>query len=119
MIASRTALYSPFRFALVALVLALGVRPVLAQPQLDVTFRFLPDLTAPEIDPVVRAFTPGSFNDWGPNNNGQISPTAPSLMDYVAEEDEYRYTIALTIGQTYTYKIHYHTNNTPPGYGGV
>ena len=110
MITRRTTLYSPFRLALVALVFALGGSSALAQPQIDVTFRFLPDLTAPAIEPVIRAFTPGSFNDWGPNNNGQISPTAPSLMDFIEAEDEYRYTIPLTIGQTYTYKIHYHQN---------
>ncbi len=110
MTSHRTTLYSPFRLALVALVFALGGSSALAQPQIDVTFRFLPDLTAPAIEPVIRAFTPGSFNDWGPNNNGQISPTAPSLMDFIEAEDEYRYTIPLTIGQTYTYKIHYHQN---------
>ena len=88
----------------------------LAQPQLDVTFRFLPDLSTPEIAPVVRAFLPGSFNDWGPNNNGIISPTAPSLMTYVVDESEYRYTTSLTVGQTYTYKVHYHQNASGTDY---
>lgn len=94
---------------IILLMLALGLRPAAAQ-QLDVTFRFLPDLTPPPIEPVVRAFLPGSFNDWGPNSNGQIAPDAPSLMTYVPVGNEYRYTIPLTIGQTYTYKIHYHRN---------
>jgi glycosidase len=85
--------------------------PASAQ-QIDVTFRFLPDLTPPEIEPVVRAFLPGSFNDWGPNTNGQIAIGAPSQMGYVEAENEYRYTIGLSVGQTYTYKIHYHQNQS-------
>ncbi len=80
----------------------------LAQGTLDVTFRFLPDLTVPAIAPVERAFLPGSFNDWGPNTDGRISTGAPSQMDYVAAEDEYRYTVPLAIGEEYFYKVHYH-----------
>src|SRR5690606_25432924 len=107
----------PFAAAMLTLLLALaGAVPALAQPQLDVTFRFLPDLTPPPIEPVVRAFLPGSFNDWGPNNNGQIAVDAPSLMTYVPVGNEYRYTIPLTIGQTYTYKIHYHQNASGTSY---
>ena len=116
MISRRMTHYSRFRGVLAALVLAtglgvLGPAPALAQPQLDVTFRFLPDLTPPEIA-LERAFLPGSFNDWGPNTNGQIDVDAPSQMAYVAAENEYRYTIPLTQGQTYTYKVHYHLNDS-------
>ena len=81
-----------------------------AAQTVDVTFRFLPDLTAPEITPVVRAFVPGAFNDWGPNSSGQIAPTAPSLATYDADLDEYRYTVGLAVGTAYAYKIHYHRN---------
>src|SRR5690606_220686 len=101
--------------ALTTVVLAMlwgGGAAASAQPQLDVTFRFLPDLTPPEIEPVVRAFLPGSFNDWGPNTNGQIAPGAPSQMDYVAAENEYRYTVPLAVGQTVEYKVHYHQNQS-------
>jgi glycosidase len=113
--------YSRFRLALVALVLAtgfgaLGSTTALAQPQLDVTFRFLPDLTTPEIEPVVRAFTPGSFNDWGqpytPNTDACIQVGDESESGYIEAENEYRYTISLAIGQTYTYKVQYHRNDS-------
>ena len=45
--------------SLLALLLALSAGAH-AQASLDVTFRFLPDLTPPPIEPVVRAFVPGS-----------------------------------------------------------
>ena len=93
------------------LLLAVALVPLASSAQtVDVTFRFLPDLTAPEITPVVRAFVPGSFNDWGPNSTGQIAPTAPSLATYDADLDEYRYTVGLAVGTAYAYKIHYHRN---------
>ncbi len=105
-----------FSMAFFTLLLALaGGTSALAQPQLDVTFRFLPDLTPPPIQPV-RAFLPGSFNDWGPNSNGQIAIDAPSRMTYVPVGNEYRYTIPLTLGQTYTYKVHYHLNQSGTNY---
>ena len=82
---------------------------VQAQETLDVTFRFIPDLTPPGVSPL-RVFVPGSFNDWGPNNSGQIAPDAPSLATYRPELNEYRYEVALEVGETYAYKIHYHEN---------
>src|SRR5690554_3861759 len=94
-----------FSVLLVVLVAILSA-PVMAQDTLPVTFRFLPDLEQPPIQPVVRAFLPGSFNNWGPNQNGVINIGAPSQMTYVAAENEYRYTHALEIGETYTYKVH-------------
>ena len=114
MIPRRSVIYPRFWLAFAALVLG-SAGSALAQPQLDVTFRFLPDLTTPEID-FERAFLPGSFNDWGPNTNGQIDVGAPSQMAYVEAENEYRYTIPLTQGQTYTYKIHYHLNDSGSQY---
>ncbi|CAN5609534.1 hypothetical protein BH23BAC4_BH23BAC4_02650 [soil metagenome] len=89
--------------------------PAQAQ-QLDVTFRFIPDVTPPGYTDVVRAYLPGSFNNWGPNSSGQIAVNAPSLMTYVEGLNEYRYTQALTIGQNYTYKVHYHRNATGTSY---
>ena len=115
---------------LAALLVAACAAPAGAQT-FPVTFRFLPDLTTPVRQPVQRAFAPGTMppgtmNDWGPNTNGTIAPTAASLMAYDAARNEYRYTETLTVGQAYQYKIHYHTNNQPApgppdnlGYGGV
>ncbi len=105
--------------ALAALLLA---APAGAQ-SVDVTFRFLPDLETPAISPVVRAFVPGSFNDWGPNSSGVIQTGAPSQASYVAQLNEYRYTTALQVGggpvasteagqgNGYPYKIHVHENS--------
>ena len=103
------------RFLLAALVALVALAPARAQT-LDVTFRFLPDLTAPAIPNVVRAYTPGSFNDWGPNNGGQILPGAPSEMTYVPERDEYAYTQALDVGEDYFYKNHIHRNASGTDY---
>ena len=101
-----------FRLLLLAL---LATASAQAQP-VEVTFRFLPDLTAPAIDPVVRAFVPGSFNDWGPNTGGRIAAGAPSQAEYVESLDEYRYTTALQAGQAYSYKVHYHRNESGSEY---
>ena len=95
------------RLALFALVLSVSAA---SAQSVDVTFRFLPDLEAPAITNEVRAFVPGSFNDWGPNASGQIATGAPSQATYVADLDEYRYTTTLQAGQSYAYKIHYHRN---------
>ena len=102
---------------LVVLALASGAGASASAQDVDVTFRFLPDLTAPEISPVVRAFAPGSFNGWGPNNAGAIQTGAPSQMEYEADLNEYRYTIALApeagpVAGGYAYKIHYHRNGS-------
>ncbi|MEM1116358.1 MAG: alpha-amylase family glycosyl hydrolase [Bacteroidota bacterium] len=107
------------RTALLAVAL-LGAVPASAQADsVDVTFRFLPDLEAPAISPVVRAFVPGSFNDWGPNSSGRIADGAPSEADFVPSLNEYRYTQRLEVGGRgnasdpaggYTYKVHYHEN---------
>ncbi|HEX9950767.1 MAG TPA: alpha-amylase family glycosyl hydrolase [Rubricoccaceae bacterium] len=89
-----------------------------AEAQVPVTFRFLPNLTPPA-PTVVRAFVPGSFNDWGPNVGGNIAPGAASQMTLDAATGEYRYTRTLTVGTDYAYKVHYHTTNTAPSYGGT
>ncbi len=103
------------------LLLALASGGTALAQDVEVTFRFLPDLTAPEITPVVRAFAPGTMppgtvNDWGPNNSGQIQTGAPSQMTYDEALEEYRYTISLAPGSGplagggHAYKIHYHRN---------
>jgi glycosidase len=93
-----------------SLLAGMGASPATAQGALDVTFRFIPDLTQPPISPVVRAYLPGQFNDWGPNTAGAIAVDAPSRMALVEALNEYRYTHALQIGQSYQYKVHYHRN---------
>ena len=97
------------RFVLAALAAVLVAAGASAQ-SVDVTFRFIPDLTAPPISPVVRAFVPGAFNDWGPNSDGRIAAGAPSQATYVPEANEYRYTTTLAAGQSYAYKVHVHEN---------
>ncbi len=109
-------LLSVLVLAALALAPAALVPRAAAQDSLDVTFRFVPDLTQPPIAPVVRAYLPGSFNDWGPNSGGQIAVSAPSQMDYFAPLVEYRKAVRLRVGGGsvpgggYTYKVHYHRN---------
>ncbi len=103
------------RYVLPLLLLVLAL-PARAQGSLDVTFRFLPDLTAAPVTGVQRVFVPGSFNDWGPNNKGLINPAAPSLATYDTTLAEWRYTTSLRVGYVYTYKIHYHRNSVGSDY---
>jgi hypothetical protein len=98
------------RSALVALLLAAAIAlPASAQDSLDVTFRYIPGLTG-STPTVVNAYLPGTFNNWGPNSNGQIAVNAPSRMTHVSAHAEYHYTIRLRAGSTYMYKVHYHQN---------
>ena len=107
---TRNGLIRLVRALALALVLAAGsFAAVRAQDSLDVTFRYLPDLTGTS-PALVRAYLPGNFNDWGPNASGRIAVDAPSLMTYDADQNEYRYRIRLHTGSTYTYKVHYHVN---------
>ena len=84
---------------------------------LDVTFRYVKGSD----ENFVRIFVPGTMpdgtaNDWGPNSNGVISPSAPSLMDYDLEINSYRKSYALNIGQEYLYKFHTHQNASGSDY---
>ncbi len=80
--------------------LAEGLR---AQGVVRVTFRHYPTSSR-----VVRAFVPGTFNNWGPNSSGRIYPNAPSQMDYVDSLGFYVKTVALPVGTTQQYKFHEH-----------
>ncbi|MBD3288432.1 hypothetical protein GF337_06470, partial [candidate division KSB1 bacterium] len=80
---------------------------VLAQETVNVTFRYYPTS-----DEVLRAFVPGTFNNWGPNSSGTISTTAPSLMTYVDEEGYWAKIVPLTAGTQYQYKFHEQYNPT-------
>ena len=86
-----------------------------AQSQLSVTFRYIDTLE----DNFVRVFVPGEMNDWGPNSNGFISPTASSLMQLDNSIDSYKKNYSLNIGQQYLYKIHFHYNNSGSNYAWI
>lgn len=75
--------------------------------QIDITFRHYPTS-----DNVVRAFVPGTFNGWGPNSNGRISPTAQSVMTYHNDLGFYYKRLTLQVGVTYNYKFHEHFNGS-------
>ena len=83
--------------------LLIGAPRVCAQ-SIDVTFRWIPQPG----DGVVRAFLPGEFNNWGPNSNGQIAPSATSLMRLDSDLNQWLYTVSLQVGRTYQYKVHLH-----------
>ena len=108
-----------------ALLLFVLVLPVQAQDSLDVTFRFLPDLSGAVAQPIVQAFLPGAFNDWGQPyvsgvNGARIANNHPSRMTYEAARNEYAYTKRLRVGSAYAYKVQYHTNtNQSSGAGFV
>jgi 1,4-alpha-glucan branching enzyme len=61
---------------------------------------------------VVRAFVPGSFNGWGPNNNGVIAPGAVSQMNYVDSLGCWIKKVRLKVGDTHNYKFHEHWNQS-------
>ena len=80
-----------------------------AQNSIQITFRHYP-----ASDAVIRAFVPGSFNGWGPNSGGTISPDAPSRMSYSEELGCYIKSYTLQTGQTEQYKFHEHYNDGSP-----
>lgn len=55
-----------------------------------------------------RAFVPGEFNNWGPNNGGRISSGAVSEMQYDVASGAWTKTLLLNTGQRYLYKFHVH-----------
>jgi len=76
-----------------------------AQDYINITFRHYPIEQN-----VVRAYVPGTFNNWGPNSSGRIAVNAPSLMTYVDSLGFYVKTIRLKVGDTHNYKFHEHLN---------
>lgn len=81
----------------------------LAQDSLNITFRYYAN------ENTLRAFVPGEFNGWGPNNNGQIATDAVSLMEEHPEHGFWFKTIRLEVGggtttrdskTGYAYKFH-------------
>jgi len=91
------------KFSLSILLTFLIYNMLYAQDSVTVTFRHYPTR-----DNVVRAFVPGTFNNWGPNSNGQISSDAPSLMTDVDSLGFYVKSFKFQVGQTAQYKFHEH-----------
>ena len=63
-----------------------------------------------------RTMPSGTSNDWGPNSNGVISPSAPSRMDYNQTTDSYERAYSLNVGDEHQYKIHFHHNSSGSDY---
>ncbi|GIS54581.1 hypothetical protein Ct9H90mP29_16230 [bacterium] len=87
---------------------------------MDVTFRYVET----PADDFVRVFVPGTMpagtdNDWGPNSNSMISPSAPSLMTYNQDTDSYEKTYDISVGEEHFYKLHFHYNNSGTNYAWV
>ena len=94
------------QYILALLLFLLNAASAVAQTQ-NVTFRYVPGGE----QSIVRAYVPGEFNGWGPNNSGQIPVDAPSLMTFVDSLDQWIKVIPLQIGSTYQYKMHVHLND--------
>lgn len=72
-----------------------------AQQYVNVTFRHYPTQTN-----VRRAFVPGTFNNWGPNNSGAIATDAPSRMSYGDSLGFYYKTYRFVFGSSQQYKFY-------------
>ena len=80
---------------------------------IDVTFRYIKG----PYDTFEKVFVPGTMppgnsNDWGPNNNGLISPNALSQMIYNPSSDSYEKSYSLVLGSYHEYKNHFHFNSS-------
>lgn len=89
----------------VVVLLILGSSYLLGQDYINITFRHYQIAKN-----VVRAFVPGTFNNWGPNSNGRIAVNAPSQMSYVDSLGYYVKTVRFKVGDTHNYKFHEHFN---------
>ena len=101
---------------LIFLILFYSISVINAQ-SIDITFRYieLPN------DNFVRIFVPGTMpsgtiNDWGPNANSVIDPSAPSIMNYNDDTKSYERTYSLDIGSDHLYKFHLHNNYSGSDY---
>jgi len=99
--------YHRMKRLVIVLCLFITISQSRAQEYIQITFRHYP--TRPD---VVRAFVPGTFNDWGPNSSGIIAPTAPSLMTYIDSLQCWVKSYRLPVGQTQLYKFHEHFNES-------
>jgi parallel beta-helix repeat protein len=64
-----------------------------------VTFFYKPATT------LASAFVPGSFNNWGPNEGGNIAPDAPSRMDFDTTTGRWFKTIKFQVGRRVLYRF--------------
>ena len=88
--------------------------------QIDVTFRYVKEPNEIFNSIFIPGTMPnGTSNDWGPNSNGVISPSAPCQMIYNANSDTYEKSYSLEVGQEYFYKIHFHYNTSGGDYSWV
>ncbi|MGA9121013.1 MAG: hypothetical protein WB699_16735, partial [Bacteroidota bacterium] len=90
-------------FIILVLLVPLAAGRAVAADSLTVTFRYTDNSGT-----AVRAFVPGEFNNWGPNNNGVIAPDAPSQMTYAQSDGFYYKGVRLATGASYAYKFHLH-----------
>ena len=100
--------YLEYKDLCLSLILLVTVSTGFGQ-SLDVTFRYIKKPN----DEFVSIFVPGtmpsgSVNDWGPNSNGTINPSAPSIMNFIDNTDSYQRTYSLDVGAQYLYKFHFH-----------
>lgn len=71
-----------------------------AQDFVNITFRHYSSNTG-----VTSAFVPGTFNNWGNNSNGNISPTDPSLMTFVDSLGCWIKSYRFQVGSNHLYKF--------------
>lgn len=68
----------------------------------------------------IKAFVPGVFNNWGPQlTDGSIAPDAPSLMSFDSAGGYWQKQVWLQVGQSYTYKFFYYTNQSGSEYAWI
>jgi cyclomaltodextrinase len=89
----------------VCLFIIFRVVPGFAANQITVPFRFYP------AGQVIRAFVPGTFNNWGPNSNGLIAENAPSRMEWSEPLQCYIKLIPIDGNTAVQYKFHTHPGN--------
>lgn len=87
---------------------------VFSQNSVSVTFCHYPSG-----ENVVRAFVPGTFNNWGPNSNGRIYPGSLSQMTFIDSLCLYVKKQDLTEGSTYEYKFYEHYNDSGTDYAWI
>ena len=75
------------------------------QDYINITFRHYPINQN-----AVRAYVPGTFNNWGSNFNGRIAIDDSSKMTYIDTLGFYVKTVRLKVGDIHNYKFHEHLN---------
>ena len=89
------------------LIFLLSVVTIVGQP-IDITFRYVERPS----DDFLRLYIPGTFNNWGPNNNSIIDPSSDSQMNYNENTRSYEKKYTFYLGQEHEYKLHFHHNQS-------